>query len=129
MLFFPFLANGKMLFFLKCLGQDLEVGIRNADLTKHIRNNYIFMAFQAALEVVLAATLVEKIKETVIMMANARKITNVEPTIAEVHSGLNLFMIVALVQKKIYASLKILVELIKVIVIQMLNVRMDLSVD
>ena len=49
------------------------------------------------LEVVLTATLVEKMKETVIMMVNARKITSVELTIAEVLLALNLFMIVATV--------------------------------
>ena len=49
------------------------------------------------LEVVLPATLVEKMKETVIMMVNARKVTNVELTIAEVLLALNLFMIVATV--------------------------------
>ena len=67
--------------------------------------------------------------ETVIMMDNARKITSVELTIAEVHLALNIFMIVALVQKKISAQLKILVEWIKVIAILMLSVWMDLSVD
>ena len=63
------------------------------------------------------------------MMVNARKITSVELTIAEVRLALNLFMIVATVQKKIYAQLEILVEWIKVIVIQMLSVWKDLSVD
>ena len=47
--------------------------------------------------VVLVATLVVKMRETVIMMDNVRKITSVELTIAEVHLGLNLFMIVATV--------------------------------
>ena len=46
------------------------------------------------MEVVLTATLVEKMKETVIMMVNARKITSVELTIAEVLLDLNHFMIV-----------------------------------
>ena len=63
------------------------------------------------------------------MMDIARKITNVELTIAEVCLALNLFMIVALVQKKISAQLKILVEWIKVIVILIMSVWMDLSVD
>ena len=67
--------------------------------------------------------------ETVIMMDNARKITSVELTIAEVHLAMNLFMIAALVQKKIFAQLKILVELIKGIVIPISSVWMDLSVD
>ena len=49
------------------------------------------------LEVVLTATLVEKMKETVIMMVNAREVTSVELTIAEVLLALNLFMIVATV--------------------------------
>ena len=49
------------------------------------------------LEVVLVATLVEKMKETVIMMVNAREVTSVELTIAEVLLALNLFMIVATV--------------------------------
>ena len=70
-----------------------------------------------------------KMKETVIMIVNVRKITNVEMKIAEVHLALNLFMIVATVWKKIFAQLKILVEWIKVIVILMLRVWMDLSVD
>ena len=63
------------------------------------------------------------------MMDNVRKITNVELTIAEVHLAMNLFMIAVTVQKKIFAPLKILVEQIKVIVIQMLSVWKDLSVD
>ena len=87
------------------------------------------MALQATLEVVLAATPVERMKETVIMMGNARKVTSVELTIAEVCLTLNLFMIVATVQKKIFALLKILVGWIKVIVILMSSVWMDLSVD
>ena len=87
------------------------------------------MAFQVTLEVVLPATLVEKMKETVIMMVNARKITSVELTIAEVLLDLNLFMIVATVQKKIFAQLKIHVEWIKVIVTPILSVWMDLYVD
>ena len=49
------------------------------------------------LEVVLVAIPVERMKETVIMMSNARKDTNVELTIAEVLLDLNLFMIVATV--------------------------------
>ena len=63
------------------------------------------------------------------MMVNARKITSVELTIAEVHLAMNLFMIAASIQKKIFAPLKILVDMIKVIVIQMLSVWMDWSVD
>ena len=63
------------------------------------------------------------------MMMNARKITSAELTIAEVLLDLNLFMIVATVQKKIFAQLKILVEWINVIVILMLSVWMDLPVD
>ena len=87
------------------------------------------LSFQVTLEIVQSATLVEKMKETVIIMDIARKITSVELTIAEAHLALTLIMIVAIVQKKIYAPLKILVELIKGIVIQMLSVWMDLSVD
>ena len=37
------------------------------------------------MEVVLAATLVKKMKETVMMIVIARKVTSVELTIAEVH--------------------------------------------
>ena len=55
------------------------------------------MAFKALLEIVLVATLVVKMRVTVIMMDNARKITSVELTIAEVHLAMNLFMIAALV--------------------------------
>ena len=87
------------------------------------------MALQAILEVVLVATPVERMKETVIMMGNARKVTSVELTIAGFLLALNLFMIVATVQKKIFAQLKILVEYIKVIVILMSSVWMDLCVD
>ena len=89
----------------------------------------IFHGIQATLEAVLVATSVERMRVTVIMMGNAKKVTNVELTIAEVLQALNLFMIVATVQKKIFAQLKILVELIKGIVILMLSVWMDLSVD
>ena len=74
-------------------------------------------------------TLVERMRVTVIMMGNVRKITSVELTIAEVHLALNLFMIAATVWRRIYAALKIRVELIKVIVILMSSVWMDLSVD
>ena len=49
------------------------------------------------MEVVLVAIHVERMRVTVIMMENARKITNVELTIAEVHLALNLFMIAATV--------------------------------
>ena len=49
------------------------------------------------MEVALAAIHVQKMKETVIMMDNARKITSVELTIAGVHLAMNLFMIVATV--------------------------------
>ena len=42
-------------------------------------------------------TLVERMRVTVIMMGNVRKITSVELTIAEVHLALNLFMIAATV--------------------------------
>ena len=49
------------------------------------------------MEVVHIATLVEKTKETVIMMVNVKKITNVVLTIAEVLLAFNLFMIVATV--------------------------------
>ena len=81
------------------------------------------------MEVALAATHVEKMKEIVIMMVNARKFTNVELTIAEVLLALNLFMIVATVQKKVFAQRIIPVERIKEIVIIMLSAQMDLSVD
>ena len=81
------------------------------------------------MEVVLKSTPVERMKETVIMMMNARKITSVELTIAEVLLALNLFMIVAIVYKKIFALFKILVEWIKVIAILMPSVWMGLSVD
>ena len=49
------------------------------------------------MEVVLVVTLVVKMRVTVIMMANVRKITSVELTIAEVYLALNLFMIAAIV--------------------------------
>ena len=63
------------------------------------------------------------------MIVTARKTTSVELTIAEVHLALNLFMIAATVWRRIFAQLKILVMRMKVIVIQMLSVRMNLSVD
>ena len=49
------------------------------------------------MEVVLISTSVERMKETVTMMMDARKVTSVELTIAEVHLVLNHFMIVAIV--------------------------------
>ena len=85
------------------------------------------MTFKAPLEVVLTVILVEKMKEIVITMENAKKGTSVELTIVEVFWALNLLMIVA--TKKIFAQLKILVDNIKVIVILIWSVWMDLSVD
>ena len=85
------------------------------------------MTFKAPLEVVLTVILVEKMKEIVITMENAKKGTSVELTIVEVFWALNLSMIVA--TKKIFAQLKILVDNIKVIVILIWSVWMDLSVD
>ena len=81
------------------------------------------------MEVVLVATLVEKMRETVIMMESVRKITNVELTIAEFHLALNLFMIAATVKKKIFALLIVLVEKIRVIVIQTMFAREIWYVD
>ena len=49
------------------------------------------------LEVVLVVTHVEKMTETVIMMVNAKMVTNVELTIAGVLLALNHFMIAATV--------------------------------
>ena len=108
-----------------------NAGKKDESLTKKVQYNFILTQkiLQATLEVVLIVTLVEKMMETVIMMDNARKITSVELTIAEVHLAMNLFMIAALVQKKIFAQFKIIVEWIKVIVIQMLIVWLDLFVD
>ena len=85
------------------------------------------MTFQATLEVVLTVILVEKMKEIVITMENAKKGTSVELTTVEVFWALNLLMIVA--TKKMFAQLKILVDNIKVIVILIWSVWMDLSVD
>ena len=51
---------------------------------------------------------VEKIKEIVIIMTNARKITSVELTIVEILLVLNHFMIVATVKKKMVVQLIIL---------------------
>ena len=85
--------------------------------------------YQATLKVVLALSLVEKTKETVIMIAIAREITSAELTIAEALLVLHHFMIVAIVQKRMVAQFKFLVEIIKVIVILMENVWMDLSAD
>ena len=48
------------------------------------------------MEIVLIATLVERMRVTVIMIVNARKVTNVELTIAEVFLASNLFLIVAI---------------------------------
>ena len=79
------------------------------------------------MEVVLTVILVEKMKEIVITMENAKKGTSVELTIVEVFWALNLLMIVA--TKKMFAQLKILVDNIKVIVILIWSVWMDLSVD
>ena len=49
------------------------------------------------MKVVLALSLVERTKETVIMIAIARKITSVEVTIAGALLTLNIIMIVAMV--------------------------------
>ena len=49
------------------------------------------------MEIVLVTTPVERMKETVIMMGNAWKVTNVELTIAGVLLAMNHFMIVAIV--------------------------------
>ena len=49
------------------------------------------------MELALISTLVERMKETAIMMGNARKVISVELTIAEVLLALNHFMIVATV--------------------------------
>ena len=85
------------------------------------------MTFKDPLEVVLTVIHVEKMKEIVITMENAKKGTSVELTIVEVFWALNLLMIVA--TKKMFAQLKILVDNIKVIVILIWSVWMDLSVD
>ena len=84
---------------------------------------------EIVLYVALPAIHVERTKATVIMMVNARKVTSVELIIAEVHLALNHFMIAAIVSKKIFVHLKVLVELIKVTVTLMLSVWMDLFVD
>ena len=47
------------------------------------------------MEIVLIATLVERMRVTVIMMMNVRKVIYVELTIAEVLLASNLLMIVA----------------------------------
>ena len=60
------------------------------------------------LEIVLLAIPVVKMKQIVIMMANARKVTNAELIIAGVLLALNPFMIAASVLKKIFAQLKFL---------------------
>ena len=49
------------------------------------------------MDIVLEAICVEKMKEIVILMVNARKVISVELTIAEVLLALTLFMIVAIV--------------------------------
>ena len=87
------------------------------------------MTLQGILAIVLIATLVERMRVTVIMIVNARNVTNVELTIAEVFLASILHMIVATDQKKTFAQLKILAEWIKVIVTQILSVWMDQSVD
>ena len=58
------------------------------------------------MEVVLAATHVERMKETVIMMGNARKVTIVELTIAEVHLVSILNLTAATVKRMIFVHLK-----------------------
>ena len=72
------------------------------------------------MEIVLAATHVEKMKETVIMMMIAKKVTNVELTIAEVHWVFIFNLTAAIIQKKIFAHLKVPAVLIKVTVIHMM---------
>ena len=81
------------------------------------------------METALAATHVERMKETVIMMGNARKVTIVELTIAEVHLVSILNLTAAIVCKKIFAHLKIPVVWIKGIVIHMMFAREHLFVD
>ena len=81
------------------------------------------------LEIVLLAIPVVKMKQIVIMMANARKVTNAELIIAGVLLALNLFMIAATVKKKIFALLIVLVEKIRVIVILTMFAREIWYVD
>ena len=81
------------------------------------------------MEIVLAITYVERMEETVITIVNARKATSVELTIAGVFLVSILNLTVASVQKRIFAQLKSLVVCIKEIVIIMLIVWKDLSVD
>ena len=84
------------------------------------------MTFKAPLEVVLTVILVEKMKEIVITMENAKKGTSVELTIVEVFWALNLSMIVAIKQNlvmKTSVQLLILVEKMKEIVIPMKNAK------
>ena len=77
----------------------------------------------------LASIHVERMKEIVIMMVIAMKVTSVELIIAEVCLVLSLFMIVATVKKWIFALWKIPVQWMKVIVIPMMCVWRDSSVD
>ena len=81
------------------------------------------------MEVVLVATSVERMKETVTMMINVRKVTNVELTIAKFHWVSILNLTAAIVCKKIFAHLKIPVVWIKGIVIHMMFAREHLFVD
>ena len=71
----------------------------------------------------------EKTKGTVIMMSNVKKITNVELTTAKICLALSLFMIVAMIQRKVFVHLKISVILTKVIAMIMMSVQKDSSVD
>ena len=58
----------------------------------------------------LAATHAERMKEIVTMMISVKKVTNVEPTTAEVHFNSILNLTVVTMKLKIFAQLTIHVE-------------------
>ena len=80
------------------------------------------------MEIVLVAIHVEKMKETVIMTMIAKKVTNVELIIAEVHWVSIFNMTAAIIQRKIFAHFKVPVVLIKEIVIHMMFAKVVLYV-
>ena len=76
-------------------------------------------------------TLALNIKDIVILMMSVKMVFFVDQTIAQLHLGLALELIVAIIQNlemKISVQLSILVEKMKEIVIPMKNVRQVLSV-
>ena len=77
-------------------------------------------------------TLVLKMKEIVILMMSVKMVFFVDQTIAQLHLGLTLKLIVVinqLLEMNIFVHLEFLVELMKEIVMLMMSVKMVFFVD